>query len=252
MSVFDEIFDSIVRTGYHNHRLEAHSDIISRRIIADLRATCSSFDADCRSGTIKVWHKTLGPDDRTTDLLAGVPDPNGRPDLRKVRLLVENKSVITAHRNRSARAQDIDRERLSAHRANPRTIVAATVLVGTCQRVLNVPDCVAKLNREKFADEIRPRLSIGDESLWTEFRACVSQNKPTDPSKTVARFGRLPVRAAADTHLAALDFLLIAPVAIDNINPPKLDSSMGIDAEADYKRMIQHMCRLYNLRWHDE
>lgn len=251
MSLFDDILDGIAQNGYHNHRLETHSDIISHRIVADLRAACPSFDSDCQSGAVRIWHKTKGPDDRTTDLLAGVPNEDGSPNLVEVRLLVEHKSVITAHRNRNARYQDIDRERLSAHHANPRTIVAATVIVGTCEKVLNVPDCVAKFYKATFAADIRPRLSTGDEGLWREFNMCVSENKPDDPAKTIELFRRIPVRGAADTHMAALDFLLIAPVAIDNVNPPRLDANMGIDAEADYRRMIQHICRLYNLRWHD-
>ena len=251
MSVFDEILGRIRSAGYHNHRLEAHSDIVSRSIVADLRATCRSFESDFQSGAIRVWEKTKGPDDRTTDLLAGPANADGTPNLAEVRILVENKSVVTAHRNRNARSQDIDRERLSAHRANPKTIVVATVLVGTCARVLNVPDCVAKFHKANFSTTILPRLSTGDQSLWQDFEMCASINKPDDPAKTIAMFNELPVRRGSDTHLAALDFMLIAPFAIDNVNPPQLDSSTGIDAELDYQRMIQHICRLYTLRWHD-
>ena len=249
--LLDSILDGIARNGYHNHRLESHSDTISHRIIADLRTACPAFDGDCKSDAIRVWHKTRGPDDRTTDLLAGVANADGSPNLAEVRLLVEHKSVITAHRNRNARFQDIDRERLSAHRENPRTILAATVIVGTCERVLNVPDCVARFYKTTFATDILPRLSTGDESLWREFNMCVSENKPDDPRKTIDLFRKTPIRGSADTHLAALDFLLIAPVAIDNVNPPRSNTNLGIDAEADYRRMIHHMCRLYNLRWHD-
>lgn len=251
MSLFDEIHGRIAQNGYHNHRRETHSDIISHRLISDLRATCPSFDKDCMFGVVRVWHKTRGPDGRVTDLLVGVPEDDGSPNLKEVRLLVENKSVITAHRNRNARQQDIDRERLSAHRANPRTIVVATLLVGTCLRVLNIPDCVARLNRNRFSTEILPRLSTGDQRLWQEFHMCVSENRPEDPRRTIELFRRIPVRRAADTHLAALDFLLIATMAIDNVNPPRLETSMGIDAEADYQKMLQHVCRLYNLRWYD-
>lgn len=251
MSVFDEILGGITKNGYHNHRLESHSDIISRSIIADLRVACKAFDDDFNIGAIRVWEKTKGPDDRTTDLLAGVANSDGTPNLEDVRLLVEHKSVITAHRNRNARYQDIDRERLSAHRANPKTIIAATVMVGTCDRVLNIPDCVAKLHKSTFPSDILPRLSTGDEDLWENFEMCTSENKPDDHKKTIALFRQLPVRGVSDTHLAALDFVLIAPIAIDNVNPPRWDKSIGIDAEFDYHRMIQHMCRLYTLRWHN-
>ncbi|WP_157376643.1 hypothetical protein [Burkholderia ubonensis] len=251
MTVFDEIFYQIRQEGYHNQRRETHSDLISHRIIDDLRSVCRKFSEDYESGIIKVWHKTKGPDNRTTDLLAGVPNPDGTPNLSDVRLLVEHKSVITAHRNRNARFQDIDRERLSAHAANPRTIVVATLLVGTCERVLNVPDCVAKHNKGNFEERIRPRLSTGDDNLWRDFSSCVSENKVADATKTIEMFRQLPVRAGAHTHLAALDYLLIAPVRIDNVNPPCLALDMGIDPIHDYNQMIRHICRLYDLRWHD-
>ena len=251
MSVFDEILDAIRANGYHNHRHETHSDIISRRIVADLRRTCDAFAADLANGAIRTWEKTKGPDDRTTDLIAGPARADGLPDLSEVRLLVENKSVVTAHRNRNARWQDIDRERRSAHGANPRTIVIATLIVGVCQRVLNVPDCVSKMHKRTFEAEVRPRLSSGDQALWDDFEMCVGTNKADDPAKTIAMFRQLPVRRGADTHLAALDFLLISPFRIDNVNPPALDNTMGIDAKDEYRRMIQHICRLYNLRWHD-
>lgn len=251
MSVFDDIFTAIRKEGYHNHRRETHSDLMSRQIVRDLEAGCPPFAEDCRSGAIKIWHKTKGPDERTTDLLAGIPNTDGKPNLSEVRLLIENKSVVTAHRNRNARYQDIDRERLSAHRANARTILVATVLIGTCARVLNVPDCVARFHSATFATDIQPRLSTGDTELWREFSNCVSPNTPDDPAKTIAMFRQLPVRGRADTHLAALDYLLIAPVAIDNVNSPRLSLDMGIDPIQDYDRMIQHICRLYTLRWHD-
>lgn len=251
MSVFQAILDGISANRYHNHRRETHSDLMSAQIVADLRALCPAFAADYNSGVIKVWEKTKGPDDRTTDLLAGVPNPDGTPNLSECRLLVEHKNVITAHRNRNARCQDIDRERLSAHRANPRTIVVATVLVGTSERYLNVPDCVAKFNRPTFAT-IQPRLSSGDQRLWDDFYQCVSSNRPDDPIGTINLFRSLPVRRAGDTHSAALDYLLIAPVAIDNVNPPMVCIGYyGIDPIGDYNRMIQHICRLYTLRWHD-
>lgn len=251
MSVFEEILNGVRGSGYHNHRRETHSDLMSGRMIADLTALCPMFSRDYNSGAIKVWEKTKGPDDRTTDLLAGIANPDGTPNLSEVRLLVEHKSVITAHRNRNARVQDIDRERLSAHRANPRTIVVATVLVGTSGRVLNVPDCVAKLHRPTFP-AILGRLSQGDQTLWDEFSVCVGYNSVDDPIKTINLFRSLPIRKASDTHLAALDFLLIAPVAIDNVNEPTLQTGYnGVDPISDYQRMIQHICRLYALRWHD-
>ena len=131
--------------------------------------------------------------------------------MRNVRIIVEHKSVVTAHRNRNARSQDIEREMRTSHVHNPRTIVVATLIIGTCQRVLNVPDCVKKDPRYgdgQFETLVLPRLSSGDQTLWNDFRNCISSNTQDDPIKTMEYFSRLPVRAMADTHEVGLDFML--------------------------------------------
>ena len=43
---FDAAISEIARAGYHNHRLETHSDIVSDGIVADLQLTCEVFRRD--------------------------------------------------------------------------------------------------------------------------------------------------------------------------------------------------------------
>src|SRR5690606_6840450 len=103
-----------------------------------------------------------------------------------------------------------------------------------------------------FETEVLPRLSSGDQSLWSEFKYAVSTNKPDDPAKTVAAFRRLPLRPPGHTHVAGYDFVLIVPVFIDNVNPPELcrNNPFGIDIDAEYERMLATICRAYEARWH--
>lgn len=264
---FDRILQRIHRRGYHNHRLEDHSDLLTDQIVSDLADRCQAFAEDQARPRFRGWHNVQAADGRNTDFIFGPVRADGpanlfgdarvnQPDLSDVRLLIEHKSVITAHRNRHARVQDIEREMRATYHHNPRTIVVATVLIGTCLRVLNVPDCVRRDPRYDvgaFEAQIVPRLSSGDETLWDEFNHCVSRNTNTDPMRTVDLFRRhLPRRAVddADEEQMGIDYLLLVPVAIDNVNPPRLSTLDDIDPCAAYDDMIQHICRTYRTRWH--
>lgn len=250
---FDPIIDNIIRAGYHNQRKEGHSDVLIRQIVSDLDTHCEAFARDRRDGIIHEWLNKKAFDGRTTDLLIGAADVNGEPDLRNVRIVVENKSVVTAHRNKNARYQDIEREMRASHANNPRTIVVATLIIGTCRQYLNVADHRKKdprLEPGQFEAEVLPKLSTGDESLWQDFSKWISHNTHDDPAKTMKFFRQLPVRQMADTHEVGLDFMLFIPMAINNVNPPKLTMLNGLDPSAGYWKMITHVCQLYQYRWH--
>ena len=79
------------------------------------------------------------------DLLIGEPDAAGNPDLKKVRICIENKSVITAHRNRDARFDDLYEVLQDLHGIKSEIIMGATVMVGTggagaeCSRWRQIP-----------------------------------------------------------------------------------------------------------------
>lgn len=254
---FDGILREIRETGYHNHRRPTHSDLMTERIIADLTRSCAPIAEDLQCGKVMEWRNVKGPDGRNTDAIIG-PSGKGRsPKLDAVRLLIEHKSVITAHRNRNARQQDIEREIRAAHANNPNTIIVATVLIGTCERVLNVPDGVKAEARRLWPEEeegfnklVRPRLSTGDQALWKEFEYCISNNQPAAPYNTIKLFRELPLRKVAETYKPGLDFLLLVPVAIDNVNPPRVDDEFAnIHPTTAYEEMIQHICYVYNIRW---
>ena len=196
-----------------------------------------------------------GDRERRVDLFVGEQDANGHPDITTVRIAVENKSVITAHRNTTNRFDDLKKVLAAVQGAQPEALVIATVLIGVADRTLNIPDQVHKFYRdreEEFERDVLPRLSSGDESLFTQFSWAVSRNRPSDAQKTLELFRTLPTRGSAQTHLVAYDSVLLVPVRIDNVHPPELPrpNTLGIDVDADYREFLVRTCKAYTARWH--
>jgi hypothetical protein len=189
------------------------------------------------------------------DLFIGEPDPDGQPNPERVRLAMENKSVITAHRNSTNRFDDLSKVLGAVQSVRPDAILIATVLVGVCTRVLNVPDHVKKqlsTHPGRFEREVLPRLSSGDETLFDEYAWAVSHNRRHDPQNTADLFRSLPTRGPAQTHLQAYDTLLIVPVAIDNVHPPRVEraNTLQVEVDADYAACLDRTCKAWNARYH--
>jgi len=70
---FDKAIDAIARAGYHNHRLEAHSDTVSNALFDGLLERCASLREDVNSGVLRVWKNVSAPGDRLrkVDLFVG-------------------------------------------------------------------------------------------------------------------------------------------------------------------------------------
>src|SRR5208337_4030334 len=126
---FDEVINEIKKRGFHNHRLEGHSDSVSLGIFNDLVKNCEPLRADLAAGKIAYWLnvRTPGARKRKIDLLIGEPTAKGSPDLDRLRICVENKSVVTAHRNRDARFDDLNEALQVLHR-----VQSEAVLVQRC------------------------------------------------------------------------------------------------------------------------
>lgn len=255
---FDEAIQRIRLQGFHNHRQEEHSDTVSEGIVFDLRQKCAAFRKDEDAGIVRVWYNVQSPGDRRRkiDLFVGEPLPgSSAPDIKKVRIALENKSVITAHRNKTNRFDDLQKTLEAVWAERSEAVLVATVLVGLAERVLNVPDRVkteCKSSKRDFELEVRPRLSTGDVSLWAEFPFCVSKNHPADPAQTAKLFRSLHTRTPAHTHVAGFDYVLLVPVFIDNVNPPAIPrpNALGIDVDAEYQNMLDQICKAYTARWH--
>lgn len=255
-AAYRDLIAAIESRGFHNHRLEDHSAAMSRGILRDLRATCEPFAADFNKGLISEWLDFPAPAGRARKLDLVVAEPaeiGAAPDLKCLRLCVENKSVVTAHRNRTNRYDDLSDLVGVLHKNRPDAILIATVLVGMSPDVLNVPDRVKPfLSPAEFEERVLPRLSSGDSSLWKDFPHAVSHNRAGDPAKTIDKFRALPTRPPARTDLIAYDYVLLVPVNIDNVNPPRIATvnPVGIDAIVEYQAMLEKICRAYTARWH--
>jgi hypothetical protein len=255
---FDEVIEAIRTAGYHNQRLEGHSDLVSTGIFKDLLARCPFIASDFETKVVNKWVNVPAPGTtrgRKIDLFVGENGKSLQPDVSKVRIGIENKSVITAHRNKTNRLDDLTEVLGAIHRRKAEAIIVATIMVGTATRVLNIPDHVKKQYKDqpgKFEAEVLPRLSTGDETLWKEFAYAISANRPNDPAKTVEAFQKLRTRNAGHTHVEGYDFVLVVPVFIDNVHPPSLcrENGFGIDIDAEYERMLATICRAYEARWH--
>jgi hypothetical protein len=260
MTPFDSVINKVKQRGFHNQRLEDHSDVVSDGVLKDLIGQCTPFFADISDGVIKAWPnvRTPGARHRKIDLFVGEPDLKGECNLEGLRVCLENKSVVTAHRNHYARFDDLNETLQVLHRAKSEAVLVATVIVGVAPRVLNIPDKVKPIYKKKPADfenDILPRLSSGDQSLWDEFDWAISANRPDAPQSTIKKFRELPVRRPGRTHVMGYDFVLLVPACIDNVNPPYIvppgdPKSFGIDVERDYAKMIETMCKAYTARWH--
>lgn len=253
---FDEVMDEIRMRGFHNHRLQEHSATVSRGILRDLSASCEPFRQDFANGSIREWLDFPSPGGRARKLDLVVAEPElqaDTPDLTRLRMCVENKSVVTAHRNRTNHYDDLSDVLGVLHERKPDAILVATVLIGLANRVLNVPDRVRPfMAPADFAASVLPRLSTGDERLWSEFPHAVSVNRARDPERTVEKFRELPTRPPGRTDMVAYDYVLLVPVHIDNVCVPCIvrDNDLGIDVDGEYHRMLESICRAYTARWH--
>jgi hypothetical protein len=254
---FDEVIDNIVTEHYHNHRQQMHSDIVSRGIFRDLMQKCPELKQDIDNRIVKSWLNVESPTQRgrKMDLLIGEPDASDTPDLQKVRICIENKSVITAHRNRDARFDDLYEVLQDLHGIKSEIIMGATIMVGMAERVLNIPDGVKshfKKKAREFQDTVVPRLSSGDQKLLDDFPEDISENRVNDPALTIKKFQALPTRKIGHTHVKGYDNILFIPVFIDNVNPPYLarENNLGIDIDAGYQKMLENICVAYRTRWH--
>lgn len=255
---FDKVVANIASVGYHNHRRDDHSDTVSRGLFDDLVSQCAPLKQDLEVGIVRAWFNVSSPGDRLrkVDLFVGEPGPQGAPDVPKVRIAVENKSVLTAHRNATNRFDDLRKVLGAIHAARPEALIVATVMVGLAERVLNVPDQLHKFYREEKEQEFKrtvlPRLSSGDAKLWSDFPWAVSTNKPYQAAKSIALFRTLPTRKPGHTHVEGFDWVLLVPMTIDNVNPPIVcrTNSLDIDVDREYRKMLEQLCAAYTARWH--
>lgn len=284
---FDDHAARVNAEGYHNHRVNTHSDLISQGIVQDLYGTSRSLRRHLDDGLVGFWVNRRNPwgRKRNTDLIIGQPveavakpsSPLGfkgaatlsSPDPDNVRVIGEHKSIVTAHRNRSARHDDLDHLYQDANAKSPGTLVCATIMIGTAEWYLNVADRLksgfakwefedGKRKRvhleEKFEREVMPRLRRHDPALMDDFIFAVSDNTERDIEASFELFQReIPVRPIGDRASPGFDAFLIVPVHYDNVHPARVDREaqrrFRLDHDRDYQAFIARLARDYDALW---
>lgn len=252
----DRVIERITLDRYHDHRSARHSDIVCDHFILDLLQKCPALAKDIDEVKVKYGFniEVPGLTHKVDLMIYEITDEVTEPSLDLARLCMENKSVITAHgKNRKNRHSDLSDFSKLLQARKPEAIVLGHVLVGTGIQYINIPDSVKRkcgILGMDFEHEVLPRLSSGDPSLWEEFGA--KPNTQDAAAKTIALMRTLPVKAKGFTHEQGFDCLLIEPVFIDNIHPPRVEREnlFGIDVDQDYRDMLARTCRAYTSRWH--
>ncbi|MCC7020222.1 MAG: hypothetical protein IT332_10730 [Ardenticatenales bacterium] len=253
----DQVIAEMTRVRFHNHRSEAHSDIISHGIWNLLLDRCPAISTDFERDKIDFWTNVEVPGltHRIDMMVCEVGPHPSTPSLERARICLENKTVITAHgKNRRNRHSDLSDFYRLVQSTTPEAIVLGTVLIGTAEQYLNIPDSVrpaCKLLDINFETDVLPRLSSGDESLWDQFRTLVGQNRSSDAAKTVELMRSLPTRPRGFTHETGFDYLWIVPLRIDNVSAPRVvrQNEFAIDIDGEFEEMIDTICRRYTSRW---
>ena len=252
----DRVIERILQDRYHDHRSARHSDIICNHFILDLLQQCPALADDIENSRVqyRLNVEVSGLTHKVDLMIYEVDDSDSVPTLDRARLCMENKSVITAHgKNRKNRQSDLSDFANLLQAKKPEAIVLGHVLVGTGIQYVNIPDAVKRkcqILGIDFERDVLPRLSSGDPKLWTEFGA--KPNSEDAAFKTIEMMRSLPVKAKGFTHELGFDYLLIEPVFVDNINPPRVEREnvFGINIDSQYPKMLRRTCRAYTSRWH--
>jgi len=252
----DRVIEQILQDRYHDHRSARHSDIICNHFILDLLQQCPALADDIENSRVqyRLNVEVSGLTHKVDLMIYEVDDSDSVPTLERARLCMENKSVITAHgKNRKNRQSDLSDFANLLKAKGPEAIVLGHVLVGTGIQYLNIPDTVKRkcqILKIDFERDVLPRLSSGDPKLWGEFGT--KQNSEDAAFKTIEMMRTLPVKEKGFTHELGFDYLLIEPVFIDNINPPRVERKniFDINIDSQYLDMLRRTCRAYTSRWH--
>lgn len=221
----------------------------------------------------RTKQKTLTPveGDLPFNVLGAASDPRMEPDEENVRLFMEHKSTLTAHRNKTNRQDDLNN--LSQQmRADPGVITAATVMVGTSRFFLNVADLVKprfyspirdpRTSELQFAKDgsvrsqfdsaafakVVERIRNSDATLPDDFWFALSGNGAADWHGSVEHYRtELKVRAGNRRDEHGYDAVLIVPVNYSNLAPCSVnrENDLGIDPDAEYADFVHHLASLY-------
>ena len=69
--------------------------------------------------------------------------------------------------------------------------------------------------------------------------------------KTISKFRSLPTRPPGQTHVRGYDYVLLVPIFVDNVNPPRVEreNALGVNVDTEYSQMLERICKAYTIRF---
>ena len=253
--------------GYYHPRTAEQSGAFSGIIVRELVNMNGTLATHLRDGTVAYdfdVNVSDGVSEHTTDLVIGSPSskPLGirigvpiraRINTSDYRVLIDHKSVVTAHRNRLNRLRDFKELASHANAYNRKAIVGGTLLLGTSRRYLSVETVGRVLSARGQRDRTdywRKRMLKNDKELVAEFEStdAMTENSEVDPGNTFNVFMKeLPMRRSDQEK--GFDAFAVIPVLIDNIGPCRLDEASFPHNEKSYTKFMDDIVRCYDARF---
>lgn len=277
MTSFDKLMNYLnEEKGFHHPRAaQSHSDQLSKFIIEDLLMNCHEIREDARNREISFdLNVNVAADisDHIIDLVIGDLNRNIRakglfrtnnfeivqssPLENRYRILIEHKSVITAHRNKKNRLRDL--KEFASHSYNYRSsvIICGTIMVGTAVEYFSVENLgryLKALGRINEDEEIKARLCKNDKTLYQEYKdtTVITTNRIDDPDKTFNLFlNEIPIRNSIEER--GFDAFYSPFIHIDNLRECRVDNAFMAKYRENinnYNHFISQICNNYNVRF---
>jgi hypothetical protein len=286
----------INQSGAYNPRPQEVSNTLSRELVRDLFNSCKAFREDVLSGVVSYRTNctlTVGKMHQSVDLVVGIggTPPNKRKEERKenllldgvrsergvvdwgepkeVRMIVENKSLMTAHRNVYNRSRPLRELADYMFQCNPAAIHFGTWMIGTALKYVN-PDrvkwaedtlrvlCQKQIHQEFPFREIRKLLGTGDKRLSNFLLLdgvgdlLFSYNKPEEAAKTLDKI-IANIEFRDDESTRGFDAFAIQLIYADNVGPVRLDEPEFFKQSkydrVRYQRSLSDISRIYERRF---
>lgn len=293
-TAYQRLMDFTSQSGPYNPRSPIYSNQMGIEICNDLYESSSIFKGHVHRGELchflnlplskprgdiaieidLIVGELKKPLDLQTTLapLKGCPLPkveNSQADrMKTARIIIEHKSVITAHRNRGNRSKELVAVRDVIVEAYPNAVLVANVLIGTARKYLNYE----VIDRAKKALDVLCGNLVGGYDLGDLIKhigtnhpdlhaflsneavagLLLSENTKQDSEKTLKHLkAKLPLRS--DITGKHYDVLMIQFCHIDNIGPPRLvDPPFFAEEKYNalrYENALDRMIELYEERF---
>lgn len=276
MSAFEKLMHYLnEEVGFHHPRTATeHSDKLSTYLLEDLlnsskklqeyakqKKICFDFNVDVKSQiSSHIIDLVIGeyePDSpiKKIHFISGIEFLQARPISNKYQILIEHKSVITAHRNNKNRLRDLKEFASHVYLFDKKSVIAATMMIGTALEYFSVESLIRYLKSENRFEELgkwKTKLCKGDPSLKNTFQGTIviTKNKPYEAQKTYDLYkSEIPLRENIDE--IGFDALFCLFVHIDNINPCRIDKekNTGKDSINNYREFLNRIICSYEQRY---